>query len=366
MPARTARNARTLPGEYYTADSIYRAESEKIFSRRWLYAGRVSRIPEPGSYFLCEVDDESIVILRDDESRVRAFFNVCRHRGTRICTESRGRLTSSIQCPYHSWTYSLDGRLIGAPSMKEVASFRKEDYPLHPVSVATWEGGVFINLAKDPAPFERAFAPLIDRFANWHIAELEVAHRLEYMVEANWKLIFQNYSECYHCPTLHPVLDGLTPHRESTNDLAEGPFLGGPMRMSRAKGSMTMTGECCAAPLGDVSGEDLDRVYYYTIFPSMLLTLNPDYVLVHRIERRGVDRTRVVCEWLFHPEAVRQTGFDPGGAVEFWDMTNRQDWRVCTLAQQGVSSRAYQPGPYSELESIVAALDREYLGSMGL
>jgi Rieske 2Fe-2S family protein len=149
------------------------------------------------------------------------------------------------------------------------------------------------------------------------------------------------------------------------NDLEEGPFLGGPMRMALEGGSMTMSGQRCAAPLGDVCGEDLNRVYYYVLFPNFLLSLHPDYVLIHRLERLAVDKTRIICEWLFHPGAMAQPGFDPAGAIEFWNMTNLQDWHVCELSQKGVSSRAYAPGPYAELESMIAAFDRQYLRVMG-
>lgn len=258
----------------------------------------------------------------------------------------------------------MDGRLIGAPNMHEVKSFNKTDYPLHSVPLAAWEGGIFINLASEPQPFIQAFAPLINKFTQWCLPELAVAHRVVYDVDANWKLILQNYSECYHCPNLHPILNQLTPYRNSSNDLEEGPFLGGPMRMSWNGGSMTMSGRRCTIPLGDVSGEDLNLVYYYTIFPNMLLSLHPDYVLVHQLQRQSPNRTRVICEWLFHPDAIAQPDFDPSGAIEFWNMTNTQDWHVCQLSQQGVASRAYTPGPYAELESMLAAFDREYLKAL--
>jgi len=177
-------------------------------------------------------------------------------------------------------------------------------------------------------------------------------------------LIFQNYSECYHCPSLHPVLNKLTPFRNSSNNLEEGPFLGGPMRMSIDGGSMTMSGQTCALSLGDLSGEALNCVQYYTLYPNMLLSLLPDYVLIHRIERLAPDRSRVICDWLFHPAATAAPDFDPSGAIEFWSMTNEQDWGVSELSQKGISSQAYTPGPYSELESMIAAWDREYLSSI--
>ncbi len=174
----------------------------------------------------------------------------------------------------------------------------------------------------------------------------------------------ENYSECYHCPTLHPQLNRLTPFRDSTNDLEDGPFLGGPMRLTGDSQSMTMTGRSCASPLGSVAGEDLRLVYYYTVFPNMLLSLFPDYALVHRLERRAVDQTRIVCDWLFHPEAMHQPGFDPSDAIEFWSVTNTQDWQVSEMSHRGIASRAYVPGPYAELESMIAAWDREYLRAL--
>lgn len=365
MTGRTSQGAKTLERRYYVSDEIFDLETEKIFLKRWIYVGRASQLKEPGSYFLREIDAESIIVLRDNDGTIRAHHNVCRHRGTRMLTEPEGQLKKTIQCLYHAWTYALDGTLVGAPFMDEVASFCREDYPLKSVAVAEWRGCIFINLADFPEPFPVAFAPFMDRFEAWTLDELEIAHTIVYDLEANWKLIFQNYSECYHCPGLHPLLNELTPFRNSENDLEEGPLLGGPMRMSIAGGSMTMDGQRCAAPLGTLEGEDLNRVEYFTVFPSMLLSLHPDYVLIHRIERLAPNRSRIVCDWLFHPDAMAQPDFDPSRAIEFWNMTNSQDWEVSRLSQLGISSRAYTPGPYAELESMIAAWDREYLRQLG-
>mgnify|MGYP001823950116 FL=1 len=353
-----------LEQEYYTSDEVFQKEMDLIFTKKWLFAGHQSRIPEAGDFFMFEVGKESLIVTRDREGRVRAFFNICRHRGARVCSERSGSFVGGIQCPYHAWTYALDGRLIGAPHMEEVKGFQKESYPLRPVSIATWEGLIFVNLDDRPEPFDRSFAPLIGKFSQWNLEELEAVHRTTYEVEANWKLLFQNYSECYHCPSVHPVLNKLTPYRNSINDLEEGPFLGGPMKMSMEGGSMTMSGQRCAPPLGDVSGEALDLVYYYTIFPSLFLSFHPDYVLVHRAQPIAPDQTKIICEWYFHPEAISDASFDPSGAIEFWDMTNRQDWHLCAISQQGISSRGYIPGPYSEMESQLAAFDREYLRAL--
>jgi Rieske 2Fe-2S family protein len=191
--------------------------------------------------------------------------------------------------------------------------------------------------------------------------ELKSVHQTVYEVEANWKLFFHNYSECYHCPGVHPHLNKLTPYRNTENDLTEGPLLGGPMWMSNVEGSMTMTGKRCAPPFAALTAEERGRVYYYTLFPSAFMSLHPDYVLVHRATPLAIDRTRIVCDWYFHPEAIAAPDFDAQPAIEFWDLTNRQDWALCANAFSGVRSHAWEPGPYSELESQLAAFDRHYL-----
>jgi Rieske 2Fe-2S family protein len=244
--------------------------------------------------------------------------------------------------------------------MDAVQGFAKTRYSLHPVRVGSWEGFVFVSLADDPAPLEDVFAPLAGKFPYWNLPKLRSGKQITYDVRANWKLIFENYSECYHCPGVHPTLAKVSPYDSAENDLAEGPFLGG--FMSIAKGvSLTMSGNECALRVGESSAKDKTRVFYYSIFPNMLLSMHPDYVMVHQLWPQSPDGTVVVCDWFFHPDAFDRADFHPEDAVEFWDMTNRQDWHICELSQHGISSRAYQPGPYSPRESIPAAWDREYL-----
>lgn len=358
------QGARTLPGHYYTAPGNFAAESERIFRRSWLCAGRAEEVAEPGQYFLVTAAGESVIVVSDQVGTPRALYNVCRHRGTRLREEERGKLGRSIQCPYHAWTYGLDGRLIGAPDMDGVEGFDRADYPLHQAALTSWGGFLFVNLAESPEPFAEVFAPLIDRFARFNLDALRAWRRIEYDVRANWKLIFQNYSECLHCPVIHARLSELTPYRTGQNDLVEGPFLGGYMVLAEKGGSMTMSGRSCARPVGELPEEEFERVYYYSIFPNLLLSLHADYVMAHRLWPRAPDRTRIVCEWLFHPEASRASGFDPEDAVTFWDTTNREDWHICELAQAGISSAKYAPGPYSPRESLPAAWDREYLRRM--
>lgn len=355
--------SKTLAREYYTSPEIFAAETERIFSQRWLCAGHVSRIPQPGDYFLLEAFGESILLVRGEQAKVHAYYNVCRHRGTRMCEQAEGRFGKSIQCPYHAWTYALDGSLIGAPLMKDADGFDKADFPLHTVKMRIWEGFIFLNLSDSPQPFETEFAPLLKKFSEWNLPILKSAGRAVYEVAANWKFIFQNYNECYHCPPIHPQLAKITPYNSGGNDLVEGPFIGGYMLIEGAD-SLTLSGRVCALPVGDLAPEDHRRVYYYSIFPNMLLSLHPDYVMFHTVVPVSPERSRVTCEWLFHPQAFDQPGFNPQDGMDFWDMTNKQDWHVCELSQMGVRSRVYQPSPYSPRESLPAAFDRYYLQVM--
>jgi Rieske 2Fe-2S family protein len=402
-----AAGAKTLEQKYFVSPEIFAQELQKIFATKWVLVGHQSQLAEPGDYFLAEVAGESVIVAKDQRSTIRAFYNVCRHRGARLCEEQNGH-AAVIQCSYHAWTYALDGRLLGAPHMDDVPGFNKADYSLRPVNVALWEGFVFVNLADSgtltsilcqrerrnkwpPAGYEsleRWFAPLAGKFSRWNLPSLRSARRIEYDVRANWKLIFQNYSECYHCLGVHPELSKISPHDSAENDLTEGPFLGGFMRIAKGR-SLTMSGNACALGIADSprdrapahdrtqkerndrdyeqehehEHEGKNRVFYYSIFPNMLLSLHPDYVMVHQLWPHSPERTLILCDWFFHPDAagITDPSYNPDDAIEFWDMVNRQDWHVCELSQQGISSRAYEPGPYSARESIPAAWDREYL-----
>jgi Rieske 2Fe-2S family protein len=361
---RVPAGARALDASRYRSPEIFAAERERIFARDWIAVGRLEQLARAGDFFLAEVAGESLIVTRDDDDRERAFFNVCRHRGSRLCTQAAGRFAGSIQCPYHAWTYGLDGALLAARTMGDGPGFERAEYPLHRAAVARLDGFIFVSVAPEPEPFEQAFAPLLGRFARWDLSRLRTAHTIEYDVACNWKLVFQNYSECYHCPVLHPQLDRLSPSDSGRNNLTDGPFLGGYSELRRRGTSLTQSGTTNRPPVGVVDGADLDRVYYYALFPSLLLSLHADYVMAHYVEPRAVDRTRIVCVWLFDPQTIAAPGFDPGDAVGFWDLTNRQDWRINELVQLGVGSRAYAPGPYAATEGLLAAFDRHYLAVM--
>ena len=357
--------ARTMPRERYTSESILDEERERIFARGWNCVGRVSRLHKPGDFFIREVAGESIIIVRDRASKLHAFFNVCRHRGTRLCREESGHFNETIQCSYHAWTYSIDGRLVGAPTMQDVPGFEKGEYPLHEAALAEWEGFLFVNVGENPQPFESVWKPVLERFARYDLPSLAVGHRVLYDVNANWKLVFQNYSECLHCPTIHPKLASVLPYQSGANDLTEGSFLGGYMEIKPPNESATMTGRACGRVVsGSLPEEDRHRGFYYTLMPNMALSLHPDYVNYYMLTPVAVDRTLVESEWMFHPDTLADPENNIQDGIEFWDLTNRQDWDIVEQSQLGISSRRYAPGPYSPRESVPAAWDREYLRLM--
>lgn len=360
------QGARTMPGEYYTSPDVLVEEKEMIFSRQWNCVGRASAIANAGDFIVRDVADESIIIVRERGGELRAFFNVCRHRGTRICREAAGHFSETIQCPYHAWTWTTDGRCIGAPHMQEVEGFDKQDYPLHQAAIAEWEGFVFVNIADDPAPFGESHAPLIGRFQRFGLPGLRAGHRVSYEVPANWKLVFQNYSECLHCPMIHPELSAVLPYQSGANDLTDGPFLGGYMEILPPNRSATMSGRACGIPVSkSIPAGELQRAHYYTLMPNLLLGLHVDYVNYYLLTPLSPTLTKVESEWMFHPDNDANLDFNPQDAIDFWDVTNRQDWDITARSQLGIASRRYSPGPYSPREAIPAAWDREYLRMMG-
>jgi glycine betaine catabolism A len=362
MPA----GASTLPAPFYTDPAYFERELDALFRSMWICAGRAEEVERPGQFVLRDIAGDSVIITRSPDGRVHAFHNVCRHRGTRLCTEATGQFSGSIQCPYHAWTYGLDGRLIGAPHMDEVPHFRKEDYPLHRVAVEIWDGHLFLNLNRHspdaPRPLAAQLADLPGKFRSWRMEDLRLGRRIVYDVKANWKLVIQNYNECLHCPNLHPALNQLSHYLSGENEPLNAAYMGGRMDLRPGVETLSVDGVCRRALLPDLSAEDRRRVYYYAIFPNLLLSLHPDYMMVHTLWPIAPDRTVNVCEWHFQPSELARPDFDAADAIDFWDMTNRQDWHVCELSQAGIASRAYTPGPYSNREDLLYAFDRMIVG----
>ena len=350
--------ARTLPARYYTDPALLKTELDGLFGRMWFYAGRGEEVERPGQFVVRELNGHNIAVTRNAAGEIRAFHNICRHRGTRICAEAAGQFSGSIQCPYHAWTYDLDGRLIGAPHMDEVPHFRKADYPLLSVHADEWDGHVFLNLSDRPAPLRDQLGPLVDKFRPWRMQDLRLGRRIVYDVKANWKLIIQNYNECLHCPNLHPALNKLSHYLSGENEPLRPTYMGGVMDLRPGIDTLSMDGTCPRSFLPGLSPDHTRRVYYYCIFPNLMLSLHPDYMLTHALWPIAPDRTINVCEWHFHPSELSRADFDPSDCVEFWDMTNKQDWHVCELSQAGIASPAYVPGPYSNREDLLYAFDK--------
>ncbi len=356
----------TLPARFYTDPVIYAREVDLFHRRMWIGVGRLEEIPARGSYIVREIGGDSVIVVRTTtEGGVRAFFNVCRHRGTRLCAEASGQLAGTIQCPYHAWTYDFDGRLVGAPHMDGSPGFVRDDFPLGSVRAAVWAGFVFVSLAADGPTLDEHLEGLPDKFAAWAMGDLVRAHRIEYDVRTNWKLIVQNYNECLHCPTLHPSLNRLSHYLSGENEPIHPTYMGGRMDLNDGVMTMSADGTCARDPLPGLSAADRRSVYYYSVFPNFLVAPHPDYVMTHTLWPSATDRTRVVCEWLVHPHERAKPGFDISDATSFWDMTNRQDWHVCELAQAGISSPAYRPGPYSNREDLLFAFDQFIRRALG-
>jgi Rieske 2Fe-2S family protein len=356
----------TLPARYYHDPAWFRAEMDRVFAGMWVHAGRLEQLATRGAFVRREVADASVLIVGDGQGGARAFHNVCRHRGTRLCAETDGRFTGSLQCPYHAWTYDFDGRLIGAPLMDDVAGFRRDDYPLHAVACDVWDGHVFINLAASSAPpLHEHLRDLPERFAPWRMHELRRVHRVEYDVGANWKLIVQNYNECLHCPVIHPLLNQMHHYLGAANVPSTDAYCGGAMGFKPGIETLSVDGRRRRAPLPGLGEAERAVVNYFAVYPNLLLTLHPDYMLTVTIWPQAPNRTRLISEWHFHPDEIARPGFVYQDAVEFWDITNREDWAISERSQQGITSRGYTPGPFSSRETQLWEFDRFVLARVG-
>ncbi len=350
--------ATTLPGRYYHDEAIYREELRRIFRAMWLCVGRDEDIAKPGDYLTRAVGPESVVIVRDARDQVHAFHNVCRHRGSRLLCDASGAGLNRIQCPYHAWTYELDGALRTAPHMEESKNFRKEDFALNAVRLERWDGFLFVNLDAGAPSLLDFLGEMGRHFARYRMEDLKCAKRIVYQVDTNWKMLAENYSECYHCFLIHPELNRVSHYLSGSVDLVNNATVGGWMDLRHDEyNSMTISGQTARRPFPTIDPEDRRRIHYYIVYPNMLLSLHPDYVMTHTVWPQGTGRSEVVCEFLFHPDEMARPGFDPGDAVEFWDLTNKQDWRACELAYQGTRSGGYERGRLSTLEWMVHIFD---------
>ena len=352
------RAASLLPGRAYHDAAIHDFEREVWFRRDWMIVGREEDAPERGTYFLAQIGDEPLVIARGSDSTLRAFYNVCRHRGTAVVEEACGKAVR-FQCPYHSWIYDLEGNLVRAKHTEDLEDFERKDFGLVSVRMETWQGFVFVCLSPETPPLHEWLGDLPPHLERFDFSRLRVAHTETYEVDSNWKFIAENYSECYHCPGIHPQLNNLTPYDVGGDFAPTGPWQGGWMELVDDAETMAVDGghRNGRPSIPGVTEVDERRIYYYLIWPSTFLSIHPDYLLIHRLGPAGPDHTRVICQWFFEPATIAARDFDPSDAIAFWDLTNRQDWHVCELQQRGTRSQSWTAGRYSNQEPSVHAFD---------
>jgi Rieske 2Fe-2S family protein len=354
-----------LPAAAYTDEAVLAWERRVMFDGGWICVGRSAEVAEPRTQRAVPLGADAVLLVRDDDGTLRGFYNTCRHRAHELLPCGSATRSRFVACPYHNWTYDLDGRLHKVPAPRR-ETLDTGSLGLVPVSVAQWQGFVFVNADGAAPPIAEYFHGLDERLAPYGIDRLVVAAEHVYDVAANWKIAVENYHECYHCTSLHPQLVRVSPPESGTMYPSTGRWIGGNMGLATDAETMSLTGRDGPGPLPGVTGPACREVLYLQLVPTMLLSPHPDYVLAHVLEPLAADRTRVRCVWLFPPEVVARDGFDPSYAVEFWDLTNRQDWAACESVQRGVRSAGYRPGPLSPWHEIgvsaaVAMTARTYL-----
>jgi glycine betaine catabolism A len=348
--AETEALAPTLDGVYYTDPGILAAEFENIFERHWYYTGREDEIPAPGRFIRRRVGRETIVLVRGQDQVIRGFLNVCRHRGSQLCLTDSGDVGRKIRCPYHAWTYDLDGQLVAAPNWRALDGIDRGRFRLRQVQAATWEGLIWVSLCEQPGPLEEQLRPQIEyrladysKFERYRLGELQVGARAEYDVAANWKLIYENFQECYHCRNIHPELVATIPQFKSPAIGARGYDPGGyPIAADRA--SFSLTGQTTLPRLPGLLPAD-DRLFYgMVMLPNCFISLVSDHAIVHRFEPVTPDRTLAVCEWLFPAGTLEAGRYDTADAVALFGRVNEQDFAAAQWCQPNMSSRAYARG----------------------
>ncbi|MDG4821573.1 aromatic ring-hydroxylating dioxygenase subunit alpha [Asanoa sp. WMMD1127] len=331
-----------LPAVAYLSDDVLAWERRHLFAGSWVALGRTTALAAPGNQRAVTVGDVG-VLLTFDGGGPRAFANVCRHRGHELLAAGETADRPAVLCPYHGWSYALDGHVRTAPRMGP--SFDADAYGLVELPAVDWHGWLFVNATGTARPFTEHVGAMARHVAPYRPEALVGKARHEYEAAANWKLLVENYHECYHCPLIHPELCAVSPPSSGSNWREPGAWVGGSMDLRDHAETMSLDGRSHGVAL---AGVDPRLVRYLGLFPNLLVSLHPDYVMTHLLEPLSPQRTRVTCEWLFPDEVA-----DPAYAVEFWDLTNRQDWAACESVQRGVSSPHFVPGPLAPNENAV-------------
>lgn len=359
----------TLTGVDYTSQSVYDEERERLFYRGWFCIGRSEEVPAPGDYLVRDVVGESVFVTRNRAGELRAFYNVCAHRGTKLLDDEPacGHLGKALKCPYHAWSYDYDGRLLATPNVHEDEAFDRVDYRLHDVAVDEHAGFLFVSLAESPRPLREHLLDsneTITDFDRYRLGELRLAKRITYDVAANWKIVVENYNECLHCPQIHPELVQVIPlYRKG--EVWDGETRDGGNEMAAGATSFTATGKSDLPKLPGLLDADYGMYYGVFQFPNLMVNLHPDSVMAYLVYPNGPSRTTVSSEFYFRPEALALPGFDPSPTVELWDLISRQDWIVCERAQLGVSSRSYRSGVYPRKDRLLFDFNERWRREMG-
>jgi Rieske 2Fe-2S family protein len=355
-----------LPPAAYTAQAVFDWERSHFFGGGWMCVARGDQVPGPGDLRAEDAGDGGVLLARGADGAVRAFANVCRHRGHELLPcGSTAQAKKAIVCPYHSWSFGLEGRLRGAPGYRGETGFDPARWSLIELPAVEWHGLIFVDGSRGAAG-PLPLAELDPIVAPYEPERLVVAASHVYDAAANWKILTENYQECYHCSSIHPELCRISSPASGANWATAGAWMGGWMELRSGAESMSFDGSSAGLPLRGLSAEQLRTVIYVSVFPNVLLSLHPDYVMTHLMRPLGPGRTRIECSWAFAPEAVSRPGFDPAPAVDFWDLINRQDWAACESVQRGLSSPHAVAGPLAPGEDavyhFVTTVARGYLG----
>jgi Rieske 2Fe-2S family protein len=356
-----------LPTSYYVDDTHHQREMASIWRNNWVYVCRSSEVLAPRSYRTFELGDQSIFLVRDETGVLRGFYNTCRHRGAALCRESHGKFPpAGIVCPYHNWRYGLQGQLRQTSSQLHPEGFELESFSLYDISVTEWNGFVFVALTREPPPFGTHFDQPLQRFDDWRLDELVSGHTFRKVIACNWKVFWENYNECLHCPGVHPRLSQLVPifarglqderddphWRQHANN--DDPKYRGGLRAGAE--SWTMDGRPVGVPFPDVSAADrrIGQIYM-TCLPSAFIVAHVDYVRVVRLRPLATGQTELSVEFLFRPETLQDPARDISSAVEFTNIVMQEDAAVCELNQRGLHAAPHQHGVVMPEEHLLAA-----------
>jgi len=344
--------SRMLPRESYVDPEVFDWEQRNIFSG-WTCVGHATDIAEVGAQRAVGSGANGVLLVRSETGDARAFVNSCRHRGHELLGCGETAKKRSIICPYHSWSYRLDGGLRNAPGFRDTTDFDPDEFGLSELRVMDWHGWLFVDPSGMAADFGVHVAGLEDVIGPYRPEDLTVVERHSYELAANWKVVIENYQECYHCPTIHPELSRVSPPSSGATLELEGSWLAGWMSLGEGLETMSLSGKSGGVAIAGLSEQQLCTVMYVVGYPNLLVSLHPDYVMTHLMMPLAVDRTHVECAWAFPKDVAAQPDFDPSYAVEFWDITNRQDWAACESVQRGLSSPHVRPGPLAPDEEAV-------------